>query len=188
MSPWAINRLSKAVENAAVIAYPTDTIWGLGCHPMCATAVIRIMNIKQRGLEKGLILLSPDLDYCKPYISDELSSQQIDQLQESDSHPVTWLVPASPGCPIWLTGQHSTIAIRLTDHPFIVSICSAMQTPIVSTSANRRGKPSVRNALQARRQFGAELDAIVTGFSTGTGAASEIRSLQSGHVSREFHQ
>jgi len=188
MSPWAINRLSKAVERAAVIAYPTDTIWGLGCHPMCATAVIRIMSIKRRGLEKGLILLSPSLDYCKPYISKLLSSQQINQLQVSDSHPVTWLVPASPECPVWLTGQNTTIAIRLTDHPFIVSICSAMQAPIVSTSANRRGKPSVRNALQARLQFGTELDAIVCGFSTGTGSASEIRSLQSGRIFREHHR
>jgi len=188
MSPWAINRLSKAIERDAVIAYPTDTIWGLGCHPMCAPAAIRIMNIKQRGLEKGLILLSPDLDYCKPYISELLSSQQINQLQELDSHPVTWLVPAHPGCPVWLTGQHTTIAIRLTNHPFIVSICSAMQAPIVSTSANRRGRPSVRNAWQARRQFSTELDAIVAGFSTGTGSASEIRSLQSGHVFREHQQ
>ena len=146
------------------------------------------MNIKQRGLEKGLILLSPDLDYCKPYISDDLSSQQTDLLKESYSHPLTWLVPANLSCPVWLTGQHTTIAIRLTDHPFIESICSDMHAPIVSTSANRRGKPSVRNALQARRQFGDELDAIVTGFSTGTGAASEIRSLQSGHVIRESHQ
>ena len=186
MSPWAIKRLSKAVEKAAVIAYPTDTIWGFGCHPLCASAAIRIMNIKQRGLEKGLILLSPELDYCKPYISDDLSSQQIELLQESSSHPVTWLVPASPSCPVWLTGQHATIAIRLTSHPFIVSLCSAMQAPIVSTSANRHGKPSVRNAQQARRQFANELDHIITGFNTGTGSASEIKSLRSGLVFRKF--
>ncbi len=188
MSPWAINRLSKAVEKGAVIAYPTDTIWGLGCHPMCAPAVVNIINIKQRGLEKGLILLSPELDYCIPYMREDISNPAIRRLEKSYSHPVTWLVPASPECPVWLTGDFATIAIRITNHPFIGSICSAMHSPIVSTSANRHRKPSVRNALQARRQFGENLDYVVTGFSTGTGCASEIKSLESGRIFREFRQ
>ncbi len=188
MSPWAINRLSKAVEKGAVIAYPTDTIWGLGCHPMCAPAAIDIINIKQRGLEKGLILLSPELDYCKPYISEDIPKQSIRRLEKLYSYPVTWLVPASPQCPAWLTGDSDTIAIRISNHPFIVSICSAMHSPIVSTSANRRGKPSVRNALQARRKFSADLDHVVTGFSTGAGSASEIKSLESGRIFRKFRQ
>jgi L-threonylcarbamoyladenylate synthase len=188
MSPWAINRLSKAVVKAAVIAYPTDTIWGLGCHPMSAAAAIRIINIKQRSLEKGLILLSPDLEYCKPYLGEDLSVQQLNQLAASSPHPVTWLVPAHPDCPVWLRGQHTTIAIRLTNHPFVASICSTMHAPIVSTSANRHSKPSVRNSLQARCQFADELDHIVTGFSTGTGLASEIKSLETGHVFRKSYR
>ncbi|MCZ6796806.1 MAG: Sua5/YciO/YrdC/YwlC family protein, partial [Gammaproteobacteria bacterium] len=84
--------MSKAVEKGAVIAYPTDTIWGLGCHPMCAPAVVNIINIKQRGLEKGLILLSPELDYCIPYMREDTPKPAMRRLEKSYSHPVTWLV------------------------------------------------------------------------------------------------
>jgi L-threonylcarbamoyladenylate synthase len=185
MSPSAIKRLSKAIENAAVIAYPTDTIWGLGCHPLSETAAYRILEIKQRSPEKGLILLSNDLAYCQPYLDDSLSQQQLSKLAKPDSKPVTWLVPADPLCPFWLRGHHTTIAIRLTNHPLVSQICNAIQAPIVSTSANRQGKDPVRSILQLRREFGDELDFIVSGYSTGTGLPSEIKSLGTGHVIRK---
>ena len=69
MSPWSLNRFVRAVARDAVFAYPTDTIWGFGCHPLSASGVARILSIKGRSVAKGLILLSSDLDYCRPYIA-----------------------------------------------------------------------------------------------------------------------
>ena len=180
MSPWSIKRLSKAVENGAIIAYPTDTIWGFGCHPLRASSVIKILNIKQRSVAKGLILLSSRMEYCAPYIDPDLSEEQIDLVQQQNRHPVTWLVPAARSCPVWLRGDFSTVALRITNHPFIEAICSEMHSPIVSTSANRHRRSTIQTALQARQQFGEELDYIVTGFNTGTNRASEIKSLTTG--------
>ena len=184
MSPWSIKRLCKAIENGAIIAYPTDTIWGFGCHPMLASSVIKILNIKQRPVGKGLILLASQMEYCLPYIDPGLSAEQIDLIKQETSHPVTWLLPAAKNCPVWLRGDFSTVAVRISSHPFIEAICDEMHSPIVSTSANRHRRSTIRNALQARRQFGEELDYIVTGFSTGTSRASEIKSLVTGNTIR----
>ena len=184
MSPWAINRLSKAVEQGAVIAYSGDTIWGFGCHPLRPDSVDQILQIKRRSANKGLILLSSELEFCLPYIDNNLSTESINLLQQSKSKPTTWLIPASLHCPAWLRGEYPTIAIRITNHPFIQALCKNIKSPIVSTSANLTGKTPVRNSIQANRLFADQLDFIVTGYESGTGRASEIKSLQTGDTIR----
>ena len=184
MSPWAINRLSKAVEQGAVIAYPSDTIWGFGCHPLRPNSVDRILQIKRRSASKGLILLSSDLEFCLPYIDNNLIADKISLLQQSHAQPTTWLIPASQHCPIWLRGGFPTVAIRITQHPFIRSLCRKLESPIVSTSANLAGNTPVRNSIQAHYQFANQLDYIITGYQLGTGRASEIKSLENGDTIR----
>lgn len=184
MSPWLINRFGKAVQRGAVFAYPTDTIWGFGCHPLHAPAVHRILDIKQRPVNKGLILLASELSYLQPYLSNNLNNKEIHQLESITEQPTTWLVGASKDCPIWLRGQFPTIAVRLTSHPFVQRLCDAIKAPIISTSANRSGCPTIRNAIQARRQFGAELDYIVEGFRSGGKKASKIKSLAGNQIIR----
>ena len=165
-----------------MFGYPTDTIWGFGCHPLIESSVARIQQIKRRPPGKGLILLTSSIDYCGAYI--DVDEQGLELLRQPMSKPTTWLIPASEFCPVWLRGPFPTIAIRITDHPLLQQVCDRLGSPVVSTSANRSGRATVRNALQMRRQFGEELDFIVTGFPAGTGRASEIKSLTSGDVLR----
>ena len=101
-------------------------------------------------------------------------------MREPCDKPTSWLVPASDFCPTLIRGGFPTVAIRITDHPLIQSLCDTLHAPLVSTSANRAGRSPVRNALQMRKQFGDELDFIVTGFSAGSGRPSEIKFLHSG--------
>ena len=185
MSPWALNRLAHALSAGAVIAYPTDTIWGFGCDPFNADSVARILHIKQRPVDKGLILLASRIEQLDPFI--ELEPGQRERLLLPHSVPTTWLVNASDLCPWWIRGNHATVAIRLTDHPLLQYLCDRLHTPLVSTSANRAGRATARNALQLRRQFADELDYIVTGFATGNGRPSEIKSLASGNILRSAH-
>jgi L-threonylcarbamoyladenylate synthase len=185
MSPWALNRLVHALASGAVIGYPTDTIWGFGCDPFAPQSVARIFQIKQRPLEKGLILLSSRLEYCDPFI--KLDQQQRAQVSLPAEQPTTWLVDASDNCPPWICGNHTTVAIRITDHPLLTYLCPRLQSPLVSTSANVAGKSTARSALQLRRQFGKQLDFIVTGFSSGGRQASQIKSLASGDLLRTAH-
>jgi L-threonylcarbamoyladenylate synthase len=185
MSPWALNRFIHAVSQGAVFGYPTDTVWGFGCHPLIALAVNRILQIKNRGPDKGLILLSSRLEYCAAYTS--LDAAQLQPLQCEHEHPTTWLVPASEFCPVWIRGNFTTVAIRITRHPLLQQLCDRLEAPIVSTSANRTGRATVRNSLQLRRQFSGELDFIVNGFSTGGKRPSEIKSLLTGASLRNHH-
>ena len=175
MSPWALNRFAHAVSQGAVFGYPTDTIWGFGCHPLIASSVARILRIKRRSPDKGLILLSSKIDYCMSYVG--LDSEQLEPVQRATDHPITWLVPASEECPSWIRGTYPTVAIRITNHPLVEFLCARLQAPIVSTSANRSGKSCVRNSVQMHKQFGDELDFIVSGFDTGGNRPSEIKSL-----------
>lgn len=178
MSPWALNRLIHAVSRGAVFGYPTDTIWGFGCHPLIANSVSRILQIKNRAPDKGLILLSSRLEYCAAYLAVDM--EQLESIRLPCAQPTSWLVPASAFCPPWIRGNFPTVAIRITDHPLLQVLCDRLEAPMVSTSANRAGRATVRNSLQLRKQFGDELDFIVTGFAPGSGRPSEIKSLSSG--------
>ncbi len=175
MSPWALNRFAHAVSRGAIFGYPTDTIWGLGCHPLIADSVGRILQIKHRNPDKGLILLSSKIEYCLAYA--ELDSGQLESIHKPTDHPTTWLAPASEGCPAWIRGSYPTVAIRITNHPLLEFLCARLQAPIVSTSANRAGRATVRSSRQIRKQFGNELDFIVSGFATGSNKPSNIKSL-----------
>jgi len=185
MSPWALNRLSRAISRGAVFGYPTDTIWGFGCHPLLEESVGRILEIKHRSVDKGLILLSSRLEYCADFI--DLAPQQSKIIRLPCEQPTSWLVPVSEFCPAWIRGKFPTVAIRITNHPLLQTLCDALQSPVVSTSANRAGRAPVRNALQMHKQFAAELDAIVTGFDAGSGRPSEIRFLHDGTSVRSSH-
>jgi len=182
MSPWALNRFVRAVRHGAVFGYPTDTVWGFGCHPLIPEAVARLLQIKQRGADKGLILLASRLEHCLPYIA--APAKDLEPLQQRTARPTTWLVPASDFCPPWIRGNHPTVAIRITDHPLLLQIGARLEAPVVSTSANRSGAATARNALQLRRQFGDRLDFIVGGFATGGNRPSEIKSLAGGNILR----
>jgi L-threonylcarbamoyladenylate synthase len=182
MSPWALNRFAHAVSQGAIFGYPTDTVWGFGCHPLIASSVARILQIKNRSPAKGLILLSSKLEYCAAYVG--LDLEQLEPVQSSTDHPTTWLVPASRDCPLWIHGSFSSVAIRITNHPLMEFLCDRLKAPVISTSANRSGKATVRNAIQMRKQFGAELDFIVNGFATGSNRPSEIKSLLNGTTLR----
>jgi len=182
MSPWALNRLAQAIAAGAIIGYPTDTIWGFGCDPQNPESVARLLQIKQRKVEKGLILLTSDPAYCDPFI--HLDPAQRATLESPTATPTTWLVEASDRCPPWIRGTHRTVAIRVTDHPLLRFLCERLQLPLVSTSANRAGKSTVRSALQLRRQFADEVDFIVTGFKSGGAKPSAIKSLATGNLLR----
>ncbi len=182
MSPWALNRFLRAVSNGAVFAYPTDTVWGLGCHPLIAGAVLRLLRIKQRPPDKGLILLASRLELCLPFLA--AGEKQLQPLRQPAERPTSWLVPASDFCPPWIRGTHATVAIRITDHPLVAKICTRIEAPVVSTSANRSGRATARSALLVHRQFGEDLDFIVSGYNTGGNRPSEIKSLADGRLLR----
>jgi len=185
VSPWRLRRLARAVSRGAVFAYPTDTIWGLGCHPAQQASVERIAQIKQRSLAKGLILLSNRLQYCRRFIDPCITPATLERLAQTQPRPTTWLLTAAHDCPHWLTGGKPTIALRLCDLPHVAQLCDAIGYPLVSTSANISGRRHARSIHQVRRQFAAAVDFIVTANTPERTSASRIIDAQSGKIIRD---
>lgn len=166
-----------------MIAYPTETVYGLGCDPLNAEAVIAILRLKQRKMGKGLIVVGADTAHLAPYIAPD-QHHLLTLLEQTPEVPTTWLLPTHPAVPHWITGGRPRIALRLTRHPIAAQLCRTLGGGLISTSANPAGRPPACTALQVRRYFGNALDYIVTGNGGLTGKPSEIRDAVSGAVLR----
>lgn len=184
MSPWRLREISRQINRGAIIAYPTDTIWGLGCNPLSKQAIMRLQHLKRRSANKGLILLSSRLDYLQPYIDPDEYNKYHHHLSVISVEPLTWIVKASRVCPDWLTGNRDTLAIRLTRVKLVNQLCELMHSPLVSTSANISGRSPIRNSLLAHKHFQQSVDFIVEGFKTRSTQASRIKDLKTGKILR----
>jgi L-threonylcarbamoyladenylate synthase len=151
-SPF-IRSISLHLKRGGLIAYPTESCYGLGCDPDNRKAVLRLLKLKQRPQHKGLILIASDYYQVARYLL-PLTSEEQSKLQSDGAKVVTFLMPARQSTPHWLRGEHSTLAIRLTAHPFAKQLCRSTHSALVSTSANRSGQRSVKTYAECQRIFG----------------------------------
>lgn len=175
-SHFAIQYAVHQIRHSGVIVYPTETVYGLGCDPMDLEAITYLNQLKQRETGKGLILLGHTLDLFKDYI-EKLSASASKEIVLTDK-PTSWIIKANDSLPDWLTNEQRTVAIRITQHPVVVELCQQLGHPIVSTSANPRGKKPCRNALQAHKYFHDKVDAILIDDRYISGQASTIKRLE----------
>lgn len=145
--------LAAHLKRGGVIAYPTESCYGLGCDPRNRRAVRRILKLKQRPQRKGLILIASNYHQVAPYIHPLTPAGQR-RLQQDGVQAVTYLMPAKPSCPRWLRGEHDTLAVRLTAHPFARGLCRSVGSALVSTSANVSGQRAVKTYAECQRMFG----------------------------------
>lgn len=178
-APFSINKARRTVEHGGVIVYPTEGVFGLGCLPDDAWAVRRVLSIKQRDVSQGLILIGARREHLQPWIDSDAD------LASSAEHPRTWIVPASPALPRWISGRHLGVAVRLVSHPTAAAICDAVGGAIVSTSANVSGRPPAKNTYVARQRFRDLVDYVVPGRCLSNVGPSEIRDLVSGKTLRK---
>lgn len=175
--PEALQRLKRG----EVIAYPTEAVYGLGCDAFNQTAVLRILDLKQRSIDKGLILLIAQWAQLSPLIEWQ-PSIQLDAIKASWPGPVTWVFPKSKAIPYWLSGEHDTIAIRMTAHTIAKQLAS--NAPLVSTSANVSGQEPARDFVNLALQFPRGIDAFFEGDLGGQTQPSRIFDACSGQCFR----
>lgn len=181
-SRFQLHQAAGVVQGGGIIAYPTEAVFGLGCDPLNPRAVQRLLALKQRPKHKGLILIAAHYDQLQPFVAD-LDAKHMDVVQASWPGPVTWLLPAAPDLPDWLSGGRDTLAVRVTAHPIAAGLCRVAGMPLVSTSANLAGRPPARTALQVRLRCPG-VDMIVPGVVGGAPRPSEIRDARSGRLLR----
>ena len=182
LADWRLGQIRRVIHSGGVIAYPTEAVWGLGCHPLDAEAVQRLLWLKRRPMEKGLILVAAEIQQFD-FLLWDLPQAQFAKLQLSWPGPNTWLVPHQGRLPHWITGNHATVALRVSAHPLVRQLCSACG-PLVSTSANPAGRPAARTRLRVEQYFHGQLDAIVGGSLGPQRNPSIIRDLQTDTVIR----
>lgn len=172
-----------ALAAGGVVACPTEAVWGLSCDPWDEQAVMRLLELKRRPVSKGLILVAATESQLQ-FLLQHLSPEQRGQLSVDWPGPVTWLIPHRGRIPPWISGDHDTVAVRVSGHPVVNALCAAWGGPLVSSSANRAGAQAPRAAFQVRRYFGERLDYILAGAVGGSARPSVIRDLASGRILR----
>ncbi len=182
VSSWRVQQVARVVRNGGVIAYPTEAVWGLGCDPWNAEAVERLLALKDRPVDKGLILVADSIRQFD-FLLEDFPERWLDRLASTWPGPNTWLVPHQNRLPAWITGQHNSVALRVSGHPLVRDLC-ALTGPLVSTSANPAGRLPARTRLRIQQYFPGQLDAVLGGALGGRKHPSVIRDLVSGKVVR----
>lgn len=178
-------RLHKAADHllrGGVVAYPTEAVWGLGADPFNQHAVAQILALKQRSVDKGVILVASSIEQFE-FILAGLSAQQRAILAASWPGPRTWLVPHGGQVPSWIHGRFDSVALRVSAHPLVQALCRRVGGPIVSTSANPQGLAPARFGYRARQYFGRQVE-YAPGQVDLAANPSEIRDLASGRILR----
>jgi len=173
----------QALKQGKVIAYPTEAVWGLGADPFNEDAVREILSLKQRALEKGLILVAGSLEQLGT-LKTTLNPHQQSQLLADRARPTTWLIEHHNLIPTWITGGHRNVAIRISQHPTVQALCQHIGGMIVSTSANPAGLPPAKNITEAKAYFGSRLTHYVAGEIGQSDAPSAIINLATGEQLR----
>ena len=179
-----VARAADILLGGGVVTLPTEGVFGLSCMPDDEAALLRLLAIKQRDPSKGLILIGSSRDQFAPWIADDAPP-----IPDPDpAQPTTWIVPAATGVSTLLRGTHPSLAVRITTNPIARAVCEAVDSPLVSTSANLSGEPTARNRYLLRRKFRGCVDYIVPGDCGPAAGASEIRDLRTGKVLRPGSQ
>lgn len=176
-----LGSIIEYLHTGGVLAYPTESVWGLGCDASNPQALNHIIELKNRDLDKGFIVLSDAASRLQSLI--DVSYQTVDLLNLEQlaqdytamhRRAVTWLMPVkSDHLPKILTGNHETLAVRITTHPILKALCAHLISDhnpygfLVSTSCNPSGKAPARTLPEAVAYFGeavAYLDVHTLGF------------------------
>ena len=175
----------EALNAGRVIAYPTEAVYGLGCDPDNQAAVQSLLAIKQRPVEKGLILVAANYAQLLPYIDDQAIPQE-KRAEIFSSWPghISWVLPASNTAPKWITGRFDSIAVRVSAHPVVQQLCRAYGKALVSTSANLSGQPAITDRAELETNLGSMLSAIVPGALGSATQPSQIRNAVTGDIVR----
>ncbi|HEY4697314.1 MAG TPA: Sua5/YciO/YrdC/YwlC family protein [Gallionella sp.] len=175
-------RIAAHLRRGGLIAYPTESCYGLGCDPDNRIAVQRLLKLKRRPQNKGLIVIAADYRQVARYLQPLTPAEQ-QRLSEAGAQAITCLMPARRSTPRWLRGAHDTLAVRLTAHRQAAQLCRGLNSALVSTSANRSGQHPARTYAQCRRSFGRKVW-VLPGRVGKRKKPSTIRSWADGKIIR----
>jgi len=177
----SIKKATGIILNDGVISYPTESVFGLGCDPLSKIGIERILKLKQRSIDKGLIIVAGTLQQLMPYIKLTENEKEIILTEQS---AITWLVKKSKLTPRWVSGVHTKVAVRISHHPLIINLCAELNQPIISTSANPAGAKPALTSEQSKTYFSTQVDYYLNDSTTISGQPTPIKDIETGQLFR----
>jgi len=161
------------LQQGGIVAYPTDTVYGLGACMNMRQAVERIYQVKRRPMDMALPLLVANFSQIEE-LAETVPTIALKLISQFLPGALTIVFPASPSVPDIITAGGTTVAVRIPAHPIPLALIEGIGAPLVGTSANVSGKPSPLTAAEVYDQLGDELDPIIDDGQPCPGTASTI--------------
>ncbi|MEE3348586.1 MAG: L-threonylcarbamoyladenylate synthase [Candidatus Gastranaerophilaceae bacterium] len=160
-----IEKIKNILDNDGVIAYVTDTVWGLGCLPSSEKAVKKIYEIKHREAQKPLILMSSEPYHLLDYVKQPLSKTASKLIKKYFPGALTLVLNKSEKTPYYMTSNMDTVGIRVPDNPVFKEICDNITGHVLATtSANLSHQPSAKTYQQALENMKDLADIVIPDY------------------------
>lgn len=171
-------KIKKILQNDGVIAFVTDTVWGLGCLPDSEKAVKKIYDIKHRDSKKPLILMSGESYSLIKYVK-ELPKSAHQLMKQYFPGALTLVLEKSELTPDYITSGMNTVGIRVPDNEIFVDICNAIpERVLATTSANLSSQPAALTYDEAIEYIGDAVDYVVPNYGLkANGTASTVAGI-----------
>jgi len=168
-----MRRAVAMLRRGGVVAFPTDTVYGLGAHSAIATAIEKLFQVKERERLKAIPLLiarAEDLASVAAHVP-EVAWQLASRFWPG---PVTLVVPRAVTVLDVLTGGGTTVAVRVPAHELALQLITALGVPLATTSANLSGKPETVTADEVQQALGERVRLVLDGGRCPGGVASTV--------------
>jgi len=167
-----IARVAESLKNDAVIAYPTDTTYGIGCSIFCKKSIERIYQMKLRDRRKPFSIICSSISEISHYA--RVSNSAFKILKRFLPGPYTFVLEATREVPDLLLTRQKTVGIRIPDNRICTDLVAALGNPIITTSANLSGEEPVGDPMVIADTFGNQLDFILDGGILPTDVSSVV--------------
>ena len=158
-------KIKEVLDNDGVIAYVTDTVWGLGCLPTSEKAVKKIYEIKRREAQKPLILMSSEAYHLLDYVEQPLNKQASIYIKKYFPGALTIVLKKSNNTPDFVTSGMETVGIRVPDNAVFKEICETVTGHVLATtSANLSHQPSAKTYEQALENMRNLVDIVIPDY------------------------
>lgn len=168
-----IEKASQIILRGGVVAFPTETFYGLGADVLDLEALQKVFQIKRREENKPLLLLVADQTWL-PELVKEIPPVAGKLMEKFWPGPLTLVFQASPHLPSVLTANTGRVGLRISSHPVAQALVQAVGRAITATSANVTGHPSASLASEVSHALGKGVDAILDGGKTAGGVGSTV--------------
>ena len=171
----AYSEIISLLHSGGVIAFPTDTAYGLGADPFNDAAVDRIFQVKGRSDTKAILLIVSSIEMAESVA--EPPKVFYDLAKQFWPGPLTVILPAKKSLPINLTAGTATVGVRWPIADFATRLVKDLGSPVTATSANRSGLPAAITADEVRSQLDESVDALVDGGELPSRGGSTVLGL-----------